>query len=113
MFLSSACMRFTGVVRAGPALTPPMYCDAGTYSYQGSCQPCSPGTYQDQNYATRCKKCPAGKYQDQNFATECKDCPVGKTSDEGAGHESECYDCPAGRRPSTSKSVKNRTLTNK
>ena len=69
-------------------------CPVGTYTQNGQCLPCDPGTYQDQTDANQCKLCPAGQYTNISGAASCNNCNPGTFADSVGS--SSCSLCLAG-----------------
>jgi len=58
----------------------------------GTCEPCSPGSYKESSDWDRCVQCPAG-FSAKSGSTSCTACEIGKVSAAGS---SECNFCEAG-----------------
>jgi hypothetical protein len=52
-------------------------CPLGTARTNGSCLPCSPGTYSNDTNLTQCYSCSVGKYSDSIGRSLCYDCEQG------------------------------------
>lgn len=69
-------------------------CPAGTYTENGQCIPCAPGSYQDITDANQCKPCPIGQYTNSEGSISCNACDPGTFADiEGS---TSCTLCMAG-----------------
>jgi len=80
-----------------PSSHPTAACPVGTYSNSSipKCQPCSPGSYQDEEtYSNTCKKCETGSYQPEEGMSKCIPCGNG-TFQEAIG-QAQCKECRAG-----------------
>lgn len=69
----------------------PRHCNSGEFFFQGNCQKCSAGKYQNQLDSFDCIVCPAGKYSPSG-ASECFDCPINTWSH---ADKQNCTQCPA------------------
>ncbi|CAK0833579.1 unnamed protein product, partial [Prorocentrum cordatum] len=81
------------------------FCPPGSMSQRWNgtaervCEPCSPGTFQDQPGKGICKWCESGKYSPVHGTVGCADCSVG-TFAAGAGNVG-CSPCPLGAAETT------------
>lgn len=76
-------------------------CGPGSFTKNGKCELCPPGTYQENRGATSCLDCPAGTYSSVRGAQGldiCRECPEGTfQSSTGATSKSQCKKCPRGQ----------------
>eukprot|EP00177_Eucheuma_denticulatum_P005795 GFKZ01010576.1.p1 GENE.GFKZ01010576.1~~GFKZ01010576.1.p1 ORF type:complete len:612 (-),score=-27.55 GFKZ01010576.1:303-2138(-) len=75
-------------------------CPVGSFNRRGRCQPCAPGTFQNETGAMFCIPCPPGyfnRFPGAQGIDLCEPCPQGTFSlMEGANSPSSCIPCPRG-----------------
>ena len=85
---------------ASPSATADSSYSLGSTLDDGTCTPCSKGTFKDQAGATLCSPCGAGKYVNVSSATLCFDCSIGRHLEDASGqidaHDdvNDCSACP-------------------